>query len=161
MPYTNLPKNMSSVKTKIRLGTVFLFVLVMLSGGVGIYHLAKLRVEGEDVLKANYESLQYVQQMDVALDSIRLGGKAYADSFSRFLKLQERNLTEPGEREATATLRGLVPKLAVDEPSRQQARTWLRQVVQLNMQAIEAKSAASEAAAGQAVTIIVTTVAVI
>ena len=41
-----------SVKKKIWLGTLFLFLLLLLTGGVGIYYMAKLKTEGKNVLKA-------------------------------------------------------------------------------------------------------------
>jgi len=57
-----------SVKKKIWLGTFFLFLLLLLTGGVGIYFMAKLKREGKNVLKANYESLSHCHTMQQQLN---------------------------------------------------------------------------------------------
>ena len=69
-----------TVKNKIRLGTIFLFFLVMSSGGVGIFYLVKLRQQTNNILTANYESLQYAHRMQIALDSLQSGNPTYAES---------------------------------------------------------------------------------
>ena len=38
----------TSVKNKIRLGTLFLFLLLLLSGGMGIYNLVRLKNDAKD-----------------------------------------------------------------------------------------------------------------
>src|SRR5689334_21262184 len=101
----------SSVKNKIRLGTIFLFLLVVASGGFSIYYLTKLKVQSENVLKANYETIQYCHEMQKTLDSIQDGKTWFIDSFDTQLKKQEANITEPGENEATKNLRLAFNKL--------------------------------------------------
>ena len=48
-----------SVKNKIWLGTLFLFLLLLLTGGVGIYYIVQLKDQAKAVLQDNYESLSY------------------------------------------------------------------------------------------------------
>src|SRR6478672_2982985 len=96
---------MSSVKNKIRLGTIFLFLLVVTSGAFSIYYLVRLKEQSKNVLKANYESIQYCHQMQKALDSILDGKRPFIDSFENDLKSQEKNITETGESTATSSLR--------------------------------------------------------
>lgn len=151
-----------TVKNKIRLGTIFLFFLVVSSGGVGIFYLVKLRQQTNNILTANYESLQYAHRMQIALDSLQSGKTAYADSIEIYLQKQESNITEAGEREATDYLRKGFLKLKNGDSSyagfiRQQLQT----ILFLNMQAIQQKSENSEAASEKAVTIIITSVAII
>ena len=43
-----------SVKKKIWLGTLFLFFLLLLTGGAGIYYMARLKTEGKNILQDNY-----------------------------------------------------------------------------------------------------------
>ena len=86
----------ASVKNKIRWGTAFLFLLLMLSGGVGIYYLAKLRQQSKNVFAANYESVQYAHSMQRYLEEMLLQKRAYVDSFNAVLQKQERNITEQG-----------------------------------------------------------------
>ncbi len=151
-----------TVKNKIRLGTIFLFLLVMSSGGVGIFYLVKLRQETNNILRANYESLQYAHRMQIALDSLQMGNPDYADSIESDLLKQEFNITEAGEKEATELLRNSFFKLQNGDSS---AAGFIRQQLQtilfLNMQAIQQKSENSEAASEKAVTIIITSVAII
>lgn len=153
---------MASVKNKIRLGTVFLFLLVVASGGVGIFYLVKLRLQTKNIIAANYESLQYAHRIQISLDSLLQGNARYQDTIQLYLQRQERNLTEQGEGEATKKLRTAFERLQSDDTAQiATIRQQLQTILLLNMQAIQNKSAASEAASKQAVTIIITTVAVI
>lgn len=152
----------ASVKNKIRWGTIFLFFLVALSGGVGIYYLVKLRLQTKNILTANYESLQYAHRMQVALDSVLSGNTAFVDTVQRQLEMQEANITEQGEEAATKNLRQAVDRLSKGDTTQQAGiRQHLQTILSLNMQAIQRKSAASEAASEQAVIIIITVVAII
>ncbi|MCF1715840.1 ATP-binding protein [Flavihumibacter sp. RY-1] len=151
-----------TVKNKIRLGTIFLFFLVMSSGGVGIFYLVKLRQQTNNILTANYESLQYAHRMQIAFDSLQLGNPGYADSIEFYLQKQETNITEDGEKEATALLRNAFVQLQNgDNSDAGLFRQQLQKILSLNMQAIQQKSENSEAASEKAVTIIITSVAII
>ena len=82
-----------SVKNKIWLGTLFLFLLLLVTGGVGIYYMAKLKTEGKNVLQDNYESLSYCHTMQQQLNN---SDGSYIQSLQKFeeaLKLQENNVT--------------------------------------------------------------------
>lgn len=153
---------MSSVKTKIRAGTIFLFVLVVLSGAFSIYYLVKLKSSSENIIKANYESLEYAHKMQVALDSI-VGGKTfYRDSLSAYLVKQEGNVTEPGEAEATALLRRSYERLQTgDTTAVRTLKSNLHSVLNLNMAAIKAKSLAAEGSVKEALTYLITIVSII
>ena len=150
-----------SVKNKIRLGTIFLFLLVVLSGGFSIYYLFSLKQQTQNIIKANYESLQYAHRMQAALDGIQAGNNAYLDSFNKQLKLQEGNITEQGEKEATQMLRGLLGRLANDDTAVGQTRFWLLHILTLNMEAIRLKSEASEASTKKVTTYLITIILVI
>ncbi|WP_046366957.1 sensor histidine kinase [Flavihumibacter petaseus] len=134
----------TTVKNKIRLGTLFLFVLVLLSCGVGIYNLVRLKQDADRILKNNYESLDYCHSIQQLLDND--GNPSAIDSL---LRLQESNVTEPGENEATKIIRGHFEiwrkKPAENEAgARENAlsaiRGGLQEVLRLNMSAIEAKN---------------------
>lgn len=151
-----------SVKNKIRWGTSFLFLLTILSGGVGIYYLVKLRLQSKNVLAANYESVQFAHGMHKSLDSVLAGKRFYLDTLNQNLQKQEANITEPGEQKATAVLRHAFEQLKNgDTASAALIRFHLQQILSLNMQAVQQRSAASEKAAGEAVTVLITAVAVI
>lgn len=151
-----------SVKNKIRWGTVFLFFLVVSSGGVGIYYLVKLRLQTNNILTANYESLQYAHHMQKALDSVLEGNVQYQDTINHYLQKQESNITERGEGEATKHLRKAFELVKRgDTVQIADIRRHLQTILSLNMQAIQSKSETSEAASEQAVIIIITAVAII
>jgi PAS domain S-box-containing protein len=146
-----------TVTRKIRLGTLFFFVLLMLSGGIGIYYLVRLKDDAKLILKSNYESLDYCHSMQRALDSINVNKGKYLALFDSSLKRQEANITEPGEGEATASLRKEFGSLALDTKSGQ-ARSGIDQQLQailsLNMAAITRKNKIAENTADQALTYI-------
>ena len=94
-----------SVKNKIWLGTLFLFLLLLLTGGVGIYYTAKFKDQTRAVLKDNYESLSYAHAMQEQLDVLMTERAKSLANFDSALRLQEQNVTEAGERQPTADLR--------------------------------------------------------
>ena len=57
-----------SVKNKIRLGTLFLFLLLILTGGFSIYFMSKLKAEANNILRDNYKSLSYCHTMQQQLN---------------------------------------------------------------------------------------------
>jgi len=151
-----------SVKNKVRYGTLFLFLLVVLSGGFAIYYLVTIRLQSRNVLKANYESLRYAHKMQKDLDSILFKKTSFIDSFNKELQHQEGNITEQGEAETTKNLRQSFQKLkAGDTSAATNVRYGLQHIISLNMQAIENKYEASEASAEQAMTFLITIVSVI
>lgn len=153
-----------SVKNRIRLGTIFLFLLVVISGAFSIYYLVKLRNQSKNVLKANYKSIQYCHQMQKALDSIQLSKTIFIDSFETHLKKQEANITEKGELEATADLRRNFNQLKVGDTAMTLFRNLsyqLHQILQLNMTAIKNKNEKAEKSAEEAMTFLITIVAFI
>jgi two-component system, NtrC family, sensor histidine kinase KinB len=151
-----------SVKNKIRWGTVFLFVLTVASGVAGIYYIAKLRIDSKNILTANYESLEYAHRMQIALDSVLMGKPAYKDTIAYYLDLQQKNITEKGEGETTASLQNVFRHIRNGDLSQENAfREQVQNILAINMHAIQKKYLASENAAEQALTIIITIVAVI
>jgi NtrC-family two-component system sensor histidine kinase KinB len=153
-----------SVKNKIRLGTIFLFLLVVTSGAFSIYYLVKLRVQSKNVLKANYETIQYCHQMQKALDSIQDNKVFFIDSFDTELKRQEANITEPGEREVTKDLRHSFDKLKAGDTTSANVdhiSFQLQHILLLNMKAIKDKNEKAEKSAEDAMTFLITIVAII
>lgn len=57
-----------NVKTKIRLGLIFLLAIIIMLAGAGSYYVNKLADESKDMLKDNYNTLQYTKNMVQALD---------------------------------------------------------------------------------------------
>ena len=147
-----------SVKQKIWLGTLFLFLLLLLTGGVGIYHMAKLKKDGQNVLKANYESLSYCHVIQQQLTNYESGNKQSLKELSLALAQQEKNITEPGEEKATSELRTKINKLESGDNSKNNLRgieSDIQRILSLNMQAIQRKSKIAERTADNALTIII------
>jgi two-component system, NtrC family, sensor histidine kinase KinB len=146
------------VKKKIWLGTLFLFLLLLLTGGVGIYYMAKLKSEGQSVLKANYESLSYCHTMQTQLSSMDRQYGQPVHNFEDALSKEESNITEPGENKVTSELRHDFNKLQAGDTSRKNLHAIesdIQTILSLNMEAIQRKSKAAEATADNALTIII------
>jgi Signal transduction histidine kinase len=154
----------NSVKNKIRLGTIFLFLLVVTSGTFSIYYLTKLKAQSENVLKANYETIQYCHEMQKTLDSIQDGKNQFIDSFNNELKKQEANITEPGENEVTKNLRLSFNKLKDGDKTKansDEIKYELQRILLLNMTAIKNKNEKAQKAVEDAMTLLITIVAVV
>lgn len=92
-----------SIKAKITAALSFMFLVVLLLGGLGAYHLTRLSADAEAILQDNFITHQYVSQMQKALTT--RGDPDALSDFEAALRRQETNITEVGEREATRLLR--------------------------------------------------------
>ncbi|MBC7920587.1 MAG: HAMP domain-containing protein [Ferruginibacter sp.] len=149
------------IKTKISLGLIFLFSVILLVGGLGSYYLRQLANDARAILKDNYESLQYARNMMQALDELsapdrianRVPDEAALALFAKNLSDQESNVTEAGEEQVTAAVRAQFNEWRKNPSDRlriQSLRAKLYPITDLNMQAIVRKSNEAEATADQA-----------
>ncbi len=147
----------TSVKNKIRIGTFFLFLLVITLGALGIFYLVRLSDQSKNILRSNYESLEYAHEMEKTLESIPFRDTAFAGSFNTSLAKQEANITESGEQEATGQVRENFTKLkGGDSGAIHMLRAGIQKIISLNMAAIKLKNEKSERAANKASTILIT-----
>nr|WP_255484715.1 ATP-binding protein [Mucilaginibacter sp. X5P1] len=102
-----------NIKTKLTFGLLFLFVVIICFGVLGIYYVNRLSNDASKILKDNQISVEYCSQMLKALDEIP-GDSSKIAVFEKNLKLEENNITEPGEFEATAEVRYLFEQLKKD-----------------------------------------------
>lgn len=147
-----------SIKNKIRFGTLFLFLLLILSGGLSIYYLTKLKTDSKNILKDNYVSLDYCHNMQKQLDSIGLHYPSATIRFDSWLKKQENNITEPGESEATKRLRqsfNLLGKGDTSEANYSSIKLHIQIILALNMHAIEKKNTLAQQSSESASTILI------
>ena len=133
------------VKNKLRLGFGFLFVVVIAFGVAALYSINRISESAEVVLKNNYQSLNYAHAMRSIIDEEDLPlNKKNAILFNRLLNDEEKNITEPGEREAVIELRQTFNSLQTASLPQQilvsRMRTHLRAIELLNMNAIVRKS---------------------
>lgn len=133
-----------SLRRRLTLGTLFLFGLLLLSAGLGIFQLGRLSRDTKVILVDNYETVRYVQAMQQAL----LAGDL--SEFEAALEKQEANITEPGERELTAALRRDFHSLQTDADAARQIQIDLQGILDLNLDAIERKNTAALSTAERA-----------
>jgi len=149
-----------TVKKKIWLGTLFLFLLLLLTGGTAIYYTAKIKSDTKNVLRDNYKSLAYCHVLQQQLLNKHLDENAIdIKIFDQTLKQEENNITEKGEGKAVTTLRNEFSKLLKGDTTQQTISVMEEQIqtiLILNMQAIQRKSKVAEDTAERALTIIIT-----
>ncbi len=93
-----------TIKSKIALGISILFALLLTISIIAIVFINLLSSKTENLLAANNNTIKYCSEMLNAMNEIRYQPGAVT-VFETNLKLQEENLTEPGERAATKQLR--------------------------------------------------------
>jgi PAS domain S-box-containing protein len=129
------------IKTKIRLGLLFLLTLILMLAFTGSFYVNKLADVSSAILKDNYESIQYTKSMIQALDE---GNDDLAiKKFEENLIAEEHNITEVGEKDAAAETRLLFEQYKQgkrDPKSESLLRQKILHVQDLNMQAILRKN---------------------
>ncbi len=93
------------IKTKLSFGLTFFFVMIVLIGGVGLLAINRLADESKNILKANYESIKFCENMQQALDMYEAKDMSTIDKFEKNLKAEENNITEIGEQDAVIAVR--------------------------------------------------------
>lgn len=142
------------IKTKLRLGFGFLFVVVIFFGAISLFYMNKISLSSKVILKDNYETLNYTSNMRAVLDEHPLPlSESAKKSFENYLELEGKNITEKGEGEAVAALRKAYESIkspAVSLVEKQKAvtklRATLRLIDKLNMDAIVGKNDAAQKA---------------
>ena len=136
-----------NVRTKLRLGFGFLFIVVLFFGATALYYIRDISENSKVILKNNYESLSFAREMRVVLDDNDMPLPVAAiHKFNNNLLNQERNITEPGEVKFTKDLRltfGILKGSNANTNNEQLVRRLrhnLREIERVNMQAIVRKS---------------------
>lgn len=146
------------LKTKVALGGLFLFALLILVGAVSFFYFNRLAEDSKEIVKNNYETLNYSRDMLTELDMLNSKDSVRGfNNFEKHLQLQEANITEPGEKEMTESLRKHFnqlkqPGLTDSLPSL--IRKDISSIMKVNLQAIDKKNLAVQASAQQAKTVI-------
>lgn len=140
------------IKTKLRLGFGFLFVVILFFGGVSLYYMNEISIRSKVILKDNYETLNYTSKMRSILDenSLPLSEQARSE-FEKQLLLEGKNVTEAGEGKAVAALKVAYDKVispvsTLNEKNNavSSVRWQLKLIDDLNMNAIVRKNAAAQ-----------------
>ncbi|MDB4999903.1 MAG: sensor histidine kinase [Mucilaginibacter sp.] len=145
------------VRTKLRLGFGFLFVVVLFFGATSLFYIRDISENAKTILKNNYESLSFARDMRTVLDDNDLPLSTLATTkFNNYLLKQEHNITEPGEKEITKNLRSTFELFksskqnAVNPQFVRDIRHNLREIERLNMHAIVRKNDNARASVNRA-----------
>jgi NtrC-family two-component system sensor histidine kinase KinB len=139
------------IKTKLTLGVGLLFILIILLSIVGARYINALKSDTENILVANYNTLEYSRNMLIALED---GSEKAFHKFETNLQYQENNITEIGENEATIEVRNNFEDYKLnknDSTLAGEIRKEIFKLMDLNMQAIQRKSEVANATASKAV----------
>jgi len=145
-----------TLKTKVALGSVFLFVLLIIVGSVSFYYLNRIANESKQIVKNNYETLNYSRDMMEGLNDLSDTANGIR-RFEQMLQLQEKNITEPGEKEMTQSVRRNFDQLKQKGQWDSLAaliRKDIAGIIEVNLKAIDDKNKAAQASAEEAKTII-------
>lgn len=151
-----------NIKTKLRLGIGFIFIMALIASGMADYYLTRLSGDSKAILKDNYRSLVYVKDMEQALDfppSVSTAAKLQV--LSSNIEKEEGNITERGEKQLADSLRVTFGryKLSVNNPQAAaqlsyKMRGLLYSILQLNMNAIELRNIKAGKTADEAIIIV-------
>ncbi|HVW15319.1 MAG TPA: ATP-binding protein [Mucilaginibacter sp.] len=147
-----------TIKNKLRAGFGFLFLLAIACSGLSIYFLNRLSVDSSVILKDNFETIVYVRNIGIAIDETAGAlNKHQTGIIETNLAKQENNITEPGERQLTDSLRSKYEQLkllqnnqAMQTELRKEIRGLLFGIMKLNMDAEDRKNAVAKATANNA-----------
>ena len=117
------------LKAKLTIGIGFLFFVIVVFGILGIVSINRLSIDADKILKNNYETLVYDNNMLKALDELPKNQQALS-YFEINLKKQENNITEFGEGDATRLLRTNFEQLKLNPTDSSNYRE-IRQAIQL------------------------------
>lgn len=131
------------IKTKLNLGVGLLFTLIIILALVSAFYIFSIKKDTQNILKANYITLEYSRNMLSSLDEISIDEPKAIFLFEANLKKQLINITEAGEKEATENLHKKFRLLELDpknETLKSQIRQDIFEIMKLNMNAIKTKS---------------------
>lgn len=130
------------IKTKLNLGVGLLFLMIIILALVSAFYIFLIKEDTENILKANYNTLEYSRNMLTSLDEIDGNNDKAIVVFKDNLKKQIINVTEAGEDKVTNNLQESFDKLENnwnDQSVKSQIRQDIFAIMKLNMNAIKQK----------------------
>jgi len=131
------------IKTKLNLSVGLLFVLIIILTLVSAFYVFAIKKDTANILKANYNTLEYSRNMLTSLDEISSNEEQGIAFFQSNLQKQIANITEVGEDRVTNNLQQNFRQLLKnrkDEKLKSQIRSDIFEIMKLNMNAIKQKS---------------------
>jgi len=146
------------IKTKLRLGFGFLFVMVLFFGSISLFYLNEISGSAKVILKDNYKTLKFTGAMRTLLDEHDLPlTPAVQQDFEQQLQGEEKNITEVGEGTAVKALKQAYQEMTatgvaavVQQTALRKVRAQLRTIEDVNMKAIVRKNDAAQASVSKA-----------
>ena len=131
------------IKTKLNLGVGLLFILIIILSLVSSFYVFSIKKDTENILRANYNTLEYSRNMLLSLDQMTKDSIKAKAAFQVNLQKQIKNITESGEKLATDNLKkkfSVLEQNTSDENLKTQIRQDIFAIIKLNMDAIKQKS---------------------
>ncbi len=144
------------IKTKLNAGVGLLFFMIIVLSTLGGWFIYQLKKDTQNILAANYNTLQYSRNMLLSLEEIEKEPFALSE-FQKNLDLQRQNITESGEKEATQNIHEHFSELQNDQGNyslHSAIRKDIAELMQLNMNAIQIKSGIANTTAQNAIAVI-------
>ncbi|WP_379963594.1 ATP-binding protein [Epilithonimonas sp. UC225_85] len=141
------------IKTKLNIGVGLLFTMIFVLSVLSSWYINQLKKDTNNILKANYNTLQYSRNMLLVLEEINSDPLAFS-VFEKHLEKQQKNVTEPGEKEATDNVSIHFKALKKDPENaalQSSIRKDIAELMQINMSAIEHKSSIADTTAKSAI----------
>lgn len=129
-----------TTRIKLTIGIGVLFMAILLLCSVSLVTVFQLKKDTNNILKANYNSLNYCKNILKILDTPSVNNRKL---FEKNLLLQEANITEHGEAELTQFVRSQYELWSTGEGTaqqKQQMKAAILEIMSLNMAAIHHKS---------------------
>lgn len=144
------------IKTKLNAGVGLLFLMIIILSTLGGWFIYQLKKDTQNILVANYNTLQYSRNMLLALEEIDTDSLAVTE-FQKNLTLQSKNITENGEKETTQSIRNHFLSLKQNKANKDlqsSIRKEITELMQLNMSAIQLKSSIANTTAQNAIAVV-------
>lgn len=144
------------IKAKLTGGVGLLFLLILALAAISGWYVNQLKKDTNNILVANYNTLQYSRNMLLSLEDMTSDTSAI-DTFQKNLDLQKLNVTEIGEVEATSLIIkhfNMLKDQPEDSALISAIRKDITELMRLNMEAINRKSGIADDTAQKAIVII-------
>lgn len=144
------------IKTKLTFGVGSLFLMIVLLVVVSGWYVNQLKRDTNNILVANYNTLQYARNMLLALEEYTVDPAAIHD-FKENLEKQKQNVTEIGEVQATDQVERHFYQFVKNKDDMtllSKIRKDITELMRLNMEAIERKSDIASITAEKAIAVI-------
>lgn len=134
------------IKTKLLLSFGFLLVLILVLGFIGSLFNYKMSEGAKIILKNNYLSLEYMhninKEVDLIAEKVLFSDIPYdfeenITALNEYLRLQERNITELNEQQATVILETTIDNFIIQLNKGKTDKELLRSVYDIKEAAIE------------------------